>query len=139
MNSKRQLVEPAKELRGPALIQLQSSNGSSKTVYWAVSWHMQTPLENLDAGSFILIEYRARAASGNEKAATADAAATSFIQLPLERENIDSSDTNLQFTGPIEAGSKSISAAAAQERSTLRTTIILSRKPRDTKLADVLA
>lgn len=139
MNSKRQLVEPSKELRGPALIQQQSINGDSKNVYWAVSWHMQTPLENLDAGSFILIEFRARAAIGNEKAASVDTGTTSFVQLPLERESIDSSDINLQFTGPIESGSKSVSAAAARERSTLRTTIILSRKPRDIKLADVLA
>ena len=135
MSSKRQLVEPARELRGPALVQPAQVEGKRvlrPVLHWAASWHMQTPLENLDSGSYLLLEYRAKAG---------DTAVTASLQYALDRAVIDSGDEELQLVpqtlqqGGASAGG---SASGGAVRSTLQVTITLSRKPRDIKLLDVL-
>ncbi len=68
-NSTKQLIETTKELKSPIWIEdsgdSAGSTNSVKTknegfkVFWGYSWHMQTPLDNLEIGSFITVEYRA--------------------------------------------------------------------------------
>lgn len=79
-NSKGQAIERTQELLHPALssvdqaawaasISISSANSTSvkaflrkqhpfMTLYWGAYWHMTTPLQNIDAGSFVLVELR---------------------------------------------------------------------------------
>lgn len=122
MNSKREPIEPGKELRGPALIQMQPGN---KNVYWAVSWHMQTPLENLETGSFVLVEYRAKV--GADIDSTSPSTVTATTQLPLEADGIDSGELIVRMGVPGDGG-KANPILAAREGSTLKIDVMLSHK-----------
>lgn len=127
MNSKRDLLEPAKELRGPALIQMQGGGSGTKNVYWAVSWHMQTPLENLETGSFVLVEYRAKISPADVDASS-PSTVTTTTQLPLEADGVDSGELILRMGVPGDGG-KANPILAAREGSTLKIDVMLSRKP----------
>jgi hypothetical protein len=40
------------------------NKGEGIKLFWGSSWHMQTPLDNLESGSFITIEYKAPPVAG---------------------------------------------------------------------------
>lgn len=122
MNSKGELVEPAKELHYPALI--QSVIGSSKpAAYWAVSWHMQTPLENLDAGSFVLVEYRSSSSSAEGEAASAVIAEA---RMPLDKEYIDSGKMSVPLETPVDQSKAN--SSAVEIAGSLQVEVKLARK-----------
>lgn len=52
-NNRQKLVESVQEVSRPIL-------SRSNYLWWAVTWHMQTPLENLDPGCILVLEFKDR-------------------------------------------------------------------------------
>jgi hypothetical protein len=120
LNSKRQLVEAAKEFRGASFLSSSESSavaggaGVGKKLYWGWIWYMNTPLENLEAGSSVLIEYKLKA----------DGPVVSSTSFALERDTIDSKLMTLSMTG--------------NDSSSLQIEVLISRKPREINLQQLL-
>lgn len=55
-NVKKQVLENAVDIRNPALIK-RNAAGVVTEIHWGSTWHMQTPLENLEMGSYLIIEF----------------------------------------------------------------------------------
>lgn len=122
-NSKRELVETISEIRGPVLVHSQETVGSAgaKKVYWGLTWHMRTPVENLEAGSYVLIEYKARI----------DGPIVSTGYLPLERESIDSKEITIALTAGVDAsagGRQANPIMMQNEKAALTMEVQLTRK-----------
>jgi hypothetical protein len=75
---------------------------------------MNTPLENLEAGSSVLIEYKLKA----------DGPVVSSTSFALERDTIDSKLMTLSMTG--------------NDSSSLQIEVLISRKPREINLQQLL-
>eukprot|EP01033_Poteriospumella_lacustris_P017499 gene17499-12515_t len=122
-NSKRELVETVSEIRGPVLVHSQENVGATgaKKVYWGLTWHMRTPVENLEAGSYVLIEYKARV----------DGPIVSTGYLPLERESIDSKEITIALTAGVDAsagGRQANPIMMQNEKAALTMEVQLTRK-----------
>lgn len=121
-NSKKELVETISEIRGPVLVHSQENVGptGSKKVYWGLTWHMRTPVENLEAGSYVLIEYKARV----------DGPVVSTGYLPLERESIDSKEITIAMTAGVDApgGRQANPIMMQNEKAALTLEVQLTRK-----------
>ncbi len=98
-NSAGQLIEKSQEVLQPALSSVdqrahqlnQQGQGSTQpsppppppppshvALYWGSYWHMHTPLQNLEAGSFVLIEVRDGSAEENSTSSGNSANNTTF-------------------------------------------------------------
>lgn len=139
-NSKRQLVEAGKELRGPAWTSAEQAASSpsasppasaTKHIYWGVLWHMQTPLENLEEGSYVLVEYKARS----------DGPVVSAAQVSLDRQTVNSGALRVSTTMPTDATGRPLGnpIAAQNERATMQIEVLLHRKSRPLALEDVFS
>jgi hypothetical protein len=121
LNSKRQLVEAATEFRGASFVSSSESSavagggGVGKKLYWGWIWYMNTPLENLEADSSVLIEYKLKA----------DGPVVSSTSFALERDTIDSQEVNLSVNAP----SSTNPIYAQKEKGSLIVEIMLYRKP----------
>jgi hypothetical protein len=96
-NSKGQLIERTKELLNPALSSLDqvayalgegythptASSAPGTTLFWGAYWHMQTPLQNVEAGSVVLLELR-------DGAAELDSAGCYWTRYALDFASINS-------------------------------------------------
>jgi len=134
-NEKKQLLETARDIRGPAAINTDANGG---TIIWGQSWHMQTPLENLEPNSYLMIEYRPRGealqASGAVIPPIAPLSATFFIDL----NTIDSCFQNFDVVPVMETGRQINPILLNQEKSTIQTELILSRRNRPLDLKTIL-
>lgn len=131
-NSKKELVETISEIRGPVLVHSQENVGptGAKKVYWGLTWHMRTPVENLEAGSYVLIEYKARV----------DGPIVSSGYLPLERESIDSKEITIAMTAGVDgsAGGRQANPIMMQhEKAALTMEVQLTRKPQSVAFESV--
>ena len=129
----------AKELRNPAIIDLPNpSEGSEKrssvsraaqqqpvNIYWGSVWHMQTPLDNIEQGSYIAIEYRAiPTAPGSQNAASAVAT------FPLDIDSIDSGSQTLQLLPNADASSGN-PIMTKIEKASIQLNIVLNKRNRE--------
>lgn len=116
-NSKRQLIEAPKEFKEATYVDVSSGE---KNIFWGSMWHMNTPLENLQEGSFVLVEYKLRP----------DGPTVSSAQISLDRQTVDSTDTRLHLAVPIDGSRQANPILAMKENATLDVEILLTRKPR---------
>lgn len=94
------------------------------SIYWGSVWHMQTPLDNIDTGSFVAIEYRS-------VATTPGATATTVIAtFPLDIESIDSGLQTVQLLPSADA-SKGNPIFANGDKSTVQIEIVLNKRNRE--------
>jgi myosin-5 len=116
-NSKRQLIEAPKDLKEPAMV---SSAAGEKNITWGSMWHMNTPLENLQEDSYVLIEYKVKV----------DGPVVSSVQISLDRQSVDSMATKLHLAVPTDGGRQANPILALKENSTLNVETILTKKPK---------
>lgn len=102
-NVKKQLVENAWELRNPAQIKRVEGGSAVQEVYWGSTWHMQTPLENLETGSYLVIEFHPDSSIHSNPASRANTFATTAVY-PINTEVINSGIQVLQLTVPADDG-----------------------------------
>ncbi len=121
-NSQNELVESKQEVRGAAIVHSVETVGPGpKKVYWGQTWHMRTPVENLEPGSLITVEYKGRA----------DGPVVSMGQFAIERETIDSKEVTITLLPSVDAAGRQPNPILLQnEKSSLSMEIVLSRKPR---------
>ena len=50
-NARKQLVEERQQVLDPVIF-------SRKALYWGATWYMQTPIENLEDGGVVLVEFK---------------------------------------------------------------------------------
>ncbi|CAM9491761.1 unnamed protein product [Scytosiphon promiscuus] len=97
LSAKGQLVEAAQEFEAPAM-------KSSSYLWWGRSWHMQTPLETLGSGTFVVFELR-DLQGGNKKAICWGA-------LPLDPDHLNTQpeqlSTYLAPTDPTRLSTRAI-------------------------------
>jgi hypothetical protein len=114
-NSKRQLIEAPKDLKEPAFVYTKEKN-----ITWGSMWHMNTPLENLQEGSYVLIDYKLKV----------DGPVVSSVQISLDRRSVDSMVTTLQLTVPTDGGRQANPILALKENSSLNVEMLLTKKPK---------
>lgn len=85
---------------------------------------MQTPLDNIEPGSFVVIEYRALATSPG---GTGSSVLTVF---PLDAESIDSGSQTLQLLPSTDA-SKGNPIFASTDKSSIQIDIVLNKRNRE--------
>jgi hypothetical protein len=153
-NEKKQLIESTRDVRNPSIISVEIENHAQHQkkqnirgsitgkhggfIYWGQSWHLQTPLENLEPNSFLVIEYRPRGELLNQT--------NSFVVSPLSAQfeidlsAIDSSLEAIELNPAMEVGNKQANPILAQnEKSILSMEIILTRKNRPIDLKTILS
>lgn len=166
-NSKGQPIERTQELLHPALSSVDqnswaasasnSSNGSSvkaflrkqnpvMSFYWGGHWHMSTPLQNLEAGSFVLVELR----DGNADPTSASTYWTRYainfstinstceesLPLGIVQNSASAAGKRTMLTGPAPtAGTSSNSAGAGVSRESSGRGTLSSKTSRSTMAA----
>lgn len=89
-------------------------------ITWGSMWHMNTPLENLQEGSYVLIDYKLKV----------DGPVVSSVQISLDRRSVDSMVTTLQLTVPTDGGRQANPILALKENSSLNVEMLLTKKPK---------
>jgi hypothetical protein len=84
-NARKTLVESVQVINRPVITRPES-------VWWATTWHMTTPIENIDNGSFILIEIKAGAGLLTSSAQAASGNTIYWVSHIIEKEEINSGD-----------------------------------------------
>ena len=92
LNKNLQLVEAIQDIPMPSIVR-------DAYIWWASSWHMQTPLENIEEGCLVKIEFKIvpREAGGDSRAATAAGNTVSVATFPIDFNVIDSGMVNITF------------------------------------------
>lgn len=135
-NDKKQLIETARDVRCPAAVHTDDKGGS---IIWGQSWHMQTPLENLEPNSYLVIEFRPRGelVQSNPAAATPPIAPlTTTFQIDIN--TIDSGFQTFEVLPAMEPGKQINPILLTQERSTIQVELILSRRNRNIDMRTVM-
>ncbi len=84
-NSKQQLIEESVTLASPVIA--GTPGDITSDFYWGSTWDMQTPLENLEPGSTLLVEFKDSADRGGAESASS---VVHYIAYPVDAQTIDS-------------------------------------------------
>lgn len=121
-NDKGQLIERTKELLNPALSSIDRAGYAlgegysfpsplGTALFWGAYWHMHTPLQNIEAGSFVLLELRDGAADNH------DNAGCYWARYPVDFATVNSTSDE-----PLQLSFIANSHSAASRRAMLTTT-----------------
>lgn len=132
-NSSKQLIEATKEMKSPVWIDDVKTSGESVSnnknkgeglkILWGCSWHMQTPLDNLEPGSFIVIEYKSPPIIAQSSASSSTV--SGIIEL-----NMNTIDSGLQSLLLDDNGKQGNTVFANNDRSTLNLELIINQRNR---------
>lgn len=122
-NSAGQLIEKSQEVLQPALSSVDqhthltqpASPSSHIALYWGSYWHMHTPLQNLEAGSFVLIEVRDGSAEDTSSSNSGNTNHMTFYT----RYALDYSTINAVYDQVLPLGAVANGLAAASRRTML--------------------
>jgi len=94
-NSRHKLVESVQEVSRPIL-------SRSNYLWWAVTWHMQTPLENLDEGCMLILEFKDRrnVRAGLLRGTQQQDFEIAWAALPMDVKKIESRSIALEMQLP---------------------------------------
>lgn len=104
-NAKRDMIESSQFVTCPAVNQ-------SKYLWWGQTWYMHTPLENLEAGCFVLVYFYHGA---NALKAEGDKKETSWSVFPIDKETIDTGSAIMT----LRTGAVDFEAAKSKRRASL--------------------
>ncbi len=141
LNSKRQLLEPVKLVSVP----LQFAEGG-QSVQWLAYWHMQTPVETVEAGSFVLFEFKSLAAAPSPGSSPVTAGPTSDSSnlcwgvYPLALETVDSvwNHSVALHSYPLNLDALSSSNPVAKKTAKISFGVILSRRSNAVDMQSIL-
>lgn len=92
--TKQHLVEAPQDIINPALTKTNS-------IWWGWCWHMQTPLENLSAGSLVLVELKDRRM--NPKSNQVENMVVAWAVVHLDDSRIETKGESLEmFRAPVD-------------------------------------
>jgi hypothetical protein len=120
-NSHHQLMEAVKEFESP-LWHEQDSSRTDLMVFWGYTWHMQTPLDNLEPGSLLIIEYKSPAVNHNSFSVS------TMCTIDLDVATIDSGEKTISLTSSSDIGKQQNPVFAQNDKSTLNIDFVVNRK-----------
>jgi hypothetical protein len=147
-NEKKQILEVARDVRSPAFLSKEDTEPSPNTrdstnmnkksgyIFWGQSWHMQTPLENLEANSYLLIEYRPRGEGLNVP--NLNPVSPLIAQYFIDLDTLDSGLYVAELLPGSDSGRQSNSAQLQNEKSILSLDILLTRKNKPIDINTIL-
>jgi hypothetical protein len=141
-NAKKQLIEDTRELHRP--VQAKHADDGSLAVielYWGATWHMHTPLENLEPGSYLVIGFHPAIIASSGKASSSFSTQATY---PIDTDSIDTGLQTLQLSVAVEdAGGKNARQlnpiAASSERSSLAAELIISTRDREVDVLSIFS
>jgi Cytoskeletal adhesion len=97
-NAKKQHIEPVQDLSQYVL-------HKDSDVWFSSTWHMQTPLENLEPGTFLLIEFcdqgnGTAGADASDDAGASRLRSLAWYRYDFNKEFIDTTSTKFDFRAP---------------------------------------
>jgi ankyrin repeat protein len=94
-NTRQKLVEAVQEVSRPIL-------SRSNYMWWAVTWHMQTPLENLDEGCMLVLEFKDRRTvrAGLLRGTQQQDVELAWTAVPLDVKKVESRSFMLEMQAP---------------------------------------
>jgi hypothetical protein len=138
MNSQRQLIEQTREFVSPLL----ATEGVSPVLHWLAAWFMQTPVENIQGGSFVLFEFKQGASAvGDSPTPVSSAEGVCWGAFPLVLDRIDTVP-NVSVTlsaYPINLDSVGSQSSKSSSVSCLNFDVVLSRKTHAVDVKSVLS
>lgn len=102
-NSKMQSIEESRDIVNPVYSAAAGGEGSDESeaggLYWGSTWHMQTPLENLESGTVLLVEFK-ELVLGAQKPIGNDVSMTivQYCTFVIDAMTIDSTVNSIPWT-----------------------------------------
>jgi myosin-5 len=119
-NARRSLVEPQQDVSLPIM-------RKQRYLWWGTTWHMQTPLENLDEGGcVVVVEFKDQRFKSTGRYTSSEIDEIAWVSQPVDLKRIESRSVNFEMQlYPVDI-SKSVFPAPAD--CFLEGDIALSRK-----------